>query len=299
MKPENLVLRIYDANFMPTAFREAKLEHYKSIFGTYFEEVYEKSLKLSPKEKTFILSLKDEPVARCVIEYNKYDLRIRDFTILKKFRGKGTGSHFMSLLEQEAMRHHSELIKKKEKYYLMMFLKTYIYPDGDSPGENFEMGKFLKKQAFKPYKHNPKTLSEEENKALTAYKKISPEYEKLLKTFKKKIISDITLRPEISEELQRLTEKEKETLLKGLKAKLDCYEKRGFISYKYSACPVCQDMKSSLENSSNCDNCYIKNTCLEPFKEGFKEDNEASYKYFSHVEWYINYLDDLQRGRKT
>ncbi len=298
MKLENLTLKIYDSSFLPHAFRDIKLEHYKTTFGTYYEEVYEESNRFNPKEKTFILSQDNDLVARCVVEYNKYDLRIRDFTILKQFRGRGVAASFMGLLEQEAMQHHFGLINKKEKYYGMMFLRTYVYPDGDFPGERFEMGKFLKKQSFKPYKYNPKVLNEEEKRALDAYKKINPEYEKLLKVFKRKIISDIMLRPEISEELQRLNCREKEIVLKGLNVKLDCYEKRGFISYKYSVCPVCDDMKSSLKNSSNCEGCYIKNTCLEPFKECFKEDNEASYRYFSYIEWYINYLDDIETGRR-
>ena len=267
------------------------------VFEDYYEEVYKESTKFNPKEKTLILSQDNDLVARCVAEYNKYDLRIRDFTVLKQFRGQGVATYFMTLLEQEAMQHHFKLMKDKEKSYDMMFLRTYIYLDGDLPGEKFEMGKFLKKQRFKPYKYNPRTLSKEEKKALEAYTKVNTEYENLLKVFKRELICNIMLKPEISRELQRLNRREKETVLKGLDAKLNCYEKRGFVSYKYSVCPVCNDMKSSLKDSSNCEHCYIQNTCLEPFREGFKEDNEVSYKYFSYVEWYIKYLHPDNREK--
>lgn len=286
---KDLTLKIYNSHFLPLIFKDTKIKHYKKIFGDDYKEVYKESNNSNPKEKTFILSHKSNLVARCVAEYNKYDLRIRDFTVLSQFREKGIATYFMNLLEKEAMEHHFELLKKKEKYYNIMFLKTYIYLDGNLPGEEFEMGKFLKKQFFKPYKYNPKTLSEEEKKALEIYTKINFGYKEQLKVFKKELISNITLKEEISRELQRLDDKKVEIVLKGLDAKLNCYEKRGFVSYKYSVCPVCNDMKSSLEESSNCENCYIQNTCLEPFREGFKEDNEISYKYFSYIEWFIKY----------
>lgn len=286
---ETLTLKVYDSDFLPSTFRNTKLKHYKKIFGEHYEEVYKESDKFNPKEKTFILSQDNDFVARCVLEYNKYDLRIRDFTVLKQFRGEGVASYFMKLLEQEAIKHNSTLLENKEKRYDEMFLRTYIYLDGDLLDESFEMGKFLRNMGFKPYKYNPKALSEEEKKALEAYTKINPAYKAILKVFKKSLRNNLYFGSvsEIDKELLKLDKRQREIVLKGLEGKLDCYDKRGFVSYRYDVCPICNDMKSSLEDNSGCEGCYIKNTCLEPFKEGFKEDSELSYIYFSVVKRYI------------
>lgn len=284
---DELTLKIYDYNFFSDQFRGLKKEHYMKIFGEHYEEVYKESHEFNSKEKTFVLTKENYPIARCIAEFNNYDLRIRDFTVLEDYRGAGIARKFIELIEEQALQHHSALLKNQEKSYDMIFLRTYIYLDKESCDTIFEMGNFLKKQNFQPYKYNPKTLSSEEIKALEAYTKLNPEYKELLKVFKKPLRKNLILKPEIKEELLILGKKHKDIVLKGLDVKLGVYKKRGFVSYKYSACPVCNDMKSALEDNSSCGKCYINKTCLEPFREGFKEDNEISYLYFSEVRKFI------------
>jgi len=284
---EKLTLETYDFNFLPKAFRETKEEHYIETFGEHYKKIYECSHNFNSKEKTFFLTQDDELAARCVAEFNKYDVRIRDFTVLKKFRGRSIAKKFMDLIEEQALNHHLVLLENKEKSYDLMFLRTYIYLDGQVSDHRFEMGGFLKKLGFKAYTYNPKTLGLEEQKALDTFTKLNTEYQKMLKVFKKELRSNLVLKPEIKEELLRLDERQKEIILSGLDVKLDVYHKRGFVSYKYSVCPVCNDMKSALEDNSSCGKCYINKTCLEPFREGFKEDSQISYKYFSTVREFL------------
>ena len=106
----------------------------------------------------------------------------------------------MELIEEQALQHHSALLKNQEKSYDMIFLRTYIYLDKESGDTIFEMGNYLKKQGFQPYKYNPKTLSSEEIKALEAYTGLNPEYKELLKVFKKPLRKNLILKPEIKED---------------------------------------------------------------------------------------------------
>jgi len=280
----------YIYNYLPEEFRKTKKEHYKEIFGKNYKELYEESKDFNYKEKTLIMRVNDEQAARAIIEFNKYDVRMRDFTVLKKFRGQGIAKKLLEVIEEKTIRHHKGLLYSKKKAYDIMFLKTYIYPERRPYDlttlpydEKFQMGNFLEMHDFNPYKYNPKALCKEEQLALKIYKEDYPEFEKTLKVYKKTIRNNLKLKEGIKEELKKLDDSLKEIVLKGLDVKLGVYEERGFVSYKYSVCPVCNDMKSSLSNNSNCNLCYIEKSCLEPFNEGFKDDNEISKEYFSKM----------------
>ena len=75
----------------------------------------------------------------------------------------------------------------------------------------------------------------------------------------------------------------------GLQAKLRNYEKSGRVSYRYDICPICAYMGSSEQNDENCEKCFIRQTCFEPFRNPgrFKEDYEVSGAYFEAVRQFL------------
>lgn len=280
--------------YFPEEFRKLKEEHYKETFGEGYAKVYEESEKIIDiNEDAFIIGFDKKPVARAVVRYGKYSMRIRDFTVLKEYRRLGIAKKLMEAIEENALKYHDKMLREKMKAYDIMLLETYIYPKSSSYGQanppynkRFEMSNFLERNVFKAYKYNPKTLSKEEKLALEAYTQFYPEFLPLMKTYKKTLANRIELREEIKEELSKLGTKE-DLVLKSLETKLKVYEERGFISYKYDICAICNDMKSTLENSSRCKMCYIQKTCEEPFLQSFKEDNEISYEYFKKAREFI------------
>lgn len=93
------------------------------------------------------------------------------------------------------------------------------------------------------------------------------------------------MKKEYEEELKRLTPRQQNIVLKGLRSKLDHYHKTQKISYRFDVCPVCKDM--SVKEKSGCDSCYIYKSCQAPFTDGFLKDHKAAYRYFSEMEDFI------------
>jgi len=91
-------------------------------------------------------------------------------------------------------------------------------------------------------------------------------------------------------ELDDLSLKQKETVLKGLNGKLGFYKKTGELSYKYNVCPICIDI-GSTEKNPKCDKCYLKIGCKEPFIQGFRYDSIKGYQYFTTMRNYLKQKD--------
>ncbi|MFQ6009886.1 MAG: GNAT family N-acetyltransferase [Candidatus Aenigmatarchaeota archaeon] len=269
---------------------ELKREHYIDVFGRDYKEIYELSNRLWPGEEIIYLEGNRRKIGYTIVKKGKFDLKFRNFSILPEYRGKGLANCLVTALEKEASKHHQELVErgKKPEEYDVIYLRSYIYPETRDfslkHDPKFEMGLFLKKVGFGPYTFNPKELNQEEQLALKSYE--TNNLLKSLRVFKKKIGSGTRLKDYIKEELRALKPEKRKIVLDGLDVKMKVYVEKGFVSYKYSLCPVCADVGSSLEEQK-CSECYIERTCREPFVEGFKDDNEVSSEYFSEVEWFL------------
>ena len=84
-------------------------------------------------------------------------------------------------------------------------------------------------------------------------------------------------------ELKSLTPRQRHIVLDGLVRKLGLYRRKGILSYQYNVCPVCKDVGSTLENDSNCTDCYIHQSCKAPFNDGFRDDPEMGAAYFQEM----------------
>ncbi|MBU4502010.1 MAG: hypothetical protein KKA79_05425, partial [Nanoarchaeota archaeon] len=196
------MIEVFDEYFLPEKFRKLKEEHYRDIFREDYKEVYEESKSFNDNEKTLFMMVDDEFAARAVLEFNKYDVRMRDFTVLKEFRSNGIAKKFMKSIEDIVLDYHNKMLRSEVKAYDIMFLRTYFYPKRTlydlttlPYDEKFQMGHFLEKHDFKAYKYNPKVLSEEEKMALQVYSSNYPEFLPSLRVFKKEIANNLELMP--------------------------------------------------------------------------------------------------------
>lgn len=251
---------------------EFKMAHYQEVFGEHWRDVFMLS-KPRPDEELLTVEFYGEIAGKCYCSKTNNGLKIRDYTVLPKFRGNGIGRDILEEMEYKARREGLD--------YLVSF--PYLIPvtREERKHERFEMSQFYVKTGFTPTLFDMDELDQEEGTAVTIYLILNSEYQKQLRVFRKRL-NPVTLRDEVKEELSKLTPRQKEIVLNGLNAKLGAYQKTKHLSYKYSVCPVCKDIGSTLENP-NCEECYIPITCKEPFNKGFRYDDIAGVIYFSKV----------------
>lgn len=275
----------------------AKQRHFCKIFGSAWLEVYLHSPVLYPDEKILMLNIGQQPIAWTQFQPDVYRLRFRNFYVEPTFRGQGLSKILIGNLCDLGAAHHRQLLENgaKPPDVGLMFLQSLVYPDGEQDGEAFAFGRFLKKSGFLPYPYNKNDVTPEESATIVCYENMHSG--RLLKTFKRKIVDEgVTLRASTQAELLRLSAAEREVVLKGLDWKLGHYAQSGRVSYRYDLCPICKFVGSNEQNSENCKNCPIHETCMEPFREigRFKEDSQVSGAYFQAMK---DFLDKNGGGR--
>ncbi len=281
---------------LPPIVGATKRGHYREIFGPHADEVLAASPLIAEGEFVLLCMSGEEVLGWVNVLPGMYAFKVRGFTVLPQYRGRGIARFLMEALEREARSHHERLEGSGEKPYdvQLVYVDSLVYLDApELEGEAFAFGKFLRKQGFVPCVPNKAAYAPEEKVAAAVYARLYPGHVGRLRVFRKLVVrGGVRFDEKALAELRALSGEALDAVMRGLDAKLGHFETSGRVSYRFDICPICAFTGSSEEDDSACKGCCIRVTCSRPWDRAarFKEDYQLSYAYFHAMREFLRDL---------